>query len=82
MVVSSARESAVPAVLLLELLAGVSLAAAGVGGQTSLWGWGSANSCLYKTCTLLSVSAHLHFQARAVAADRTCFGCMGHLTTV
>lgn len=36
MVVSSARESAVPAALLLELLAGVGLAAVGVAGQTSL----------------------------------------------
>ena len=48
MVVSKARDSAVPAVLLAEVVKdGSRVAGSGGGGQASLGGWGSVNSCLH-----------------------------------
>jgi len=48
MVVSKARDKAVPAVLLAEVLEdGSRVAGSGGGGQASLGGWGSLNSCLH-----------------------------------
>ncbi len=48
MVVSKARDKAVPAVLLAEVLKDESrVAGSGGGGQANLGGWGSLNSCLH-----------------------------------
>lgn len=48
MVVSKARDSAVPAVLLTQVVEdGSRGAGSGGGGQASLGGWGSLNSCLH-----------------------------------
>ena len=48
MVVSKAKDSAVPAVLLAEVVEdGSRVAGSGGWGQASLGGWGSLNSCLH-----------------------------------
>lgn len=48
MVVSKAKDSAVPAVLFAEVAKdGSRVAGSGGGGQTSLGEWGSSNSCLH-----------------------------------
>lgn len=46
--VSKARDKVVPAMLLAEVLeGGRRVAGSGGGGQASLGGWGSLNSCLH-----------------------------------